>query len=167
MPEVRGYSLSQVILHWLIVGLIAFQLVFNDAIEDAFKSRIDGEAIDGGMQTGASVHVAIGLTILVLAAIRLGIRLRRGAPPVPPQHNAAIRIVARATHGLLYAFIFLQPLSGGAAWFLGIERAAGVHSTLVWYVFPIVLALHVGGALAEHFWFRTDVLKRMLKPDRG
>jgi cytochrome b561 len=166
VKETKGYSLLQIVLHWVIVGLIAIQLLFNDAIEDAFEARLEGGAVDGGDGAGAMLHVAVGFAILVLAAIRVGVRLRRGAPPVPQQHNAALRFVARATHVALYVFIFLQPLSGGAAWFLGIERAAGLHSALVWYVFPLVLALHIAGALAEHFVFRTDVLKRMLRPEK-
>lgn len=166
MTRARGYSLLQISLHWSIVGLIAIQLLFNDAIEDAFEARLEGEAVGGAVQAGAMLHVAIGLLVLVLAAVRLGVRLRRGAPPVPPQHNGALRFVARTTHVLLYTFIFLQPLSGGAAWFIGIENAAAFHETVVWYAFPVVLALHVAGALAEHFIFRTEVLRRMLKPER-
>lgn len=167
MKETKGYSLSQIVLHWVIVGLIAVQLLLNDAVEKVFEARIDGESVEAGLQAGAAFHVATGLAILALAAIRLAIRLRRGTPAVPHQHNAVLRFVAQATHVLLYAFIFLQPLSGGAAWFLGIEQAAEFHETLVWYVFPIVLALHVGGALAEHFWFRTDVLRRMVRPEKA
>jgi cytochrome b561 len=28
----------------------------------------------------------------------------------------------------------------------------------------VLVALHVIGALAQHFWMRSDVLKRMLRP---
>lgn len=166
MAETRGYSLPQVVLHWVIVLLITLQLLFHDAIEDAFDDRMDGDAVRSEDELGAMLHVAVGITILVLAIIRLAVRLRSGAPPVPPQHNAAMRFVAKATHVVLYGFIFLQPLSGASAWFLGVETPARVHAFLVWYVFAPVVALHIAGALAEHFVFKTDVLKRMLRPER-
>jgi cytochrome b561 len=166
MREPRGYSLLQVALHWTIVVLIAFQLLFHDAIGDVFDDRMDGDAIRAEDQLGAMLHVAVGASILVLAIIRILVRLRRGAPPVPPQHNAAMRFVATATHVVLYGFIFLQPLSGASAWFLGVEMPAKVHTFLVWYIFAPVVALHIAGALAEHFVFRTNVLRRMLKPER-
>lgn len=166
MPEPQGYSRLQVVLHWTIVVLITLQITFREAIEDAFDDRIDGDAVRAEDQLGATLHVAAGLTILALAIIRLIVRLRRGAPPVPAQHSAAMRFVAKATHVVLYGFIFLQPLSGASAWFLGVETPAKVHAFLVWYVFLPVLALHIAGALAEHFVFRTNVLRRMLKPER-
>lgn len=166
MPEPKGYSSAQVALHWAIVILIILQLLFHDAIEDAFGDRMDGDAVRAEDELGAMLHVAVGITILVLAIIRLTLRLRLGAPPVPPQHNRAMRVVARATHVVLYGFIFLQPISGASAWFLGVETPARVHAFLVWYVFAPVVAAHIAGALAEHFVFKTDVLRRMLKPAR-
>jgi cytochrome b561 len=159
-----GYSLLQIVLHWTIAVLVIFQLLFHEGMEEAWDAREDGERATAGDELGAVIHVAVGVTILVLALIRLVVRLKRGAPPVPPQHPLPLRLVASATHLLLYGFIIVQPLTGAAAWFLGIEDAADVHELGRFVLIPLV-ALHAGGALAEHFVFRTDVLKRMLKPE--
>jgi cytochrome b561 len=49
---------------------------------------------------------------LVLAVLRLGVRLRRGAPPIPadlPWWQAA---GAKASHVLLYTLLIVMPLVG-------------------------------------------------------
>ncbi len=161
----RGYSLLQIALHWTIAALVAFQLLFHEGMEETWDAREDGERAAAADEAGAMLHIAVGATILVLALVRIVVRLTRGAPPVPPQHPLPLRLVASATHVALYGFLFLQPLMGAAAWFLGIEAAAEIHAFGPYVIIPLV-TLHAAGALAEHFVFRTDVLKRMLRPEK-
>jgi cytochrome b561 len=160
----RGYSFLQIALHWTIAALVLFQLLFHDGMEETWDALEDGERAAAADEAGAMLHIAVGASILVLALVRIVVRLTRGAPPVPPQHPLPLRLVASATHAALYGFLFLQPLAGAAAWFLGIEAAAEVHALGPYIIIPLV-ALHAAGALAEHFVFRTDVLKRMLRPE--
>lgn len=47
-----------------------------------------------------------------------------------------------------------MPLAGSAVVFLSSERVARVHFTL-WTVRLMLAVLHIAGALAEHFWFRS------------
>jgi cytochrome b561 len=166
MADRKGYSLPQIALHWTIAALVLVQLLFNEGMQEAWDAREDGERAAAADEAGATVHIVVGATILALAAIRLVVRLTRGAPPVPRQHPLPLRVIASATHVALYGFILLQPLTGATAWFLGIEEAAEIHELGPFIILPLV-TLHAAGALAEHFVFRTDVLKRMLKPERS
>ena len=59
-----------------------------------------------------------------------------------------------------------MPLTGATAWLFGVELAGEVHEFLK-NVLIAVVALHIAGALYEHFVTRSDVLKRMLRPERG
>ena len=162
----RGYSLLQIALHWGIAALVLFQLLFHEGMEETWNAREDGERAAAADDAGAILHIAVGASILVLALLRLTVRLTRGAPPVPPQHPLPLRLLASATHIALYGFIIVQPLAGAAAWFLGIEAAVELHELGPYIIIPLV-TLHAAGALAEHFVFRTDVLKRMLLPQIG
>jgi cytochrome b561 len=166
MPETapKGYSLLQVVLHWTIAALVTTQLVFNDDVEEAFDDRMDGDPVE--TMSGALVHVSIGVTILVLAVVRLAVRLKRGTPPVHDDKPAIINWLGYATHFLLYGFIFAMPLTGALAWFGGIEISAEVHEFGRFVLIPLI-GLHILGGLAEHFVFRNDTLMRMLRPQRS
>lgn len=161
MPQPKGYSPIQVTLHWTIAALVIFQLLVNEAMQHAFADRLDGERIEE--MGGALLHMGVGISVLVLAVLRLAIRIIRG---VPPPHDDAPRVLGwlgLATHILLYGFIFAMPLTGAIAWFFGIEASAELHELGRLILIPAI-GLHVLGALVEHFVFRNDTLKRMLRP---
>jgi cytochrome b561 len=161
-----GYSRLQIVLHWTIAALIAFQFLFHDAMEDAFDDRVDGDLVRGDELAGAWLHAGVGASILILAIIRVIIRLRRGAPKVHRDKPAFLIGIAYATHVALYGFIIAMPIVGAIAWLGLIEDAGDIHSTAASILLPLI-GLHVAGALAETFVFRNDTLKRMFIPDRG
>lgn len=156
-----GYSTTQIVLHWLIAALVLFQAFVNEGIKELWEAVDKGEAVAGGPH----LHVAIGMLIFALAVWRVVLRLMRGAPPAPAGEHPALKFVAVATHVLLYALIFIMPLSGAMAWFFGVGQAAGVHATLKVVLLALV-ALHIVGALAHMFVFRTGVMRRILVPQK-
>ena len=161
-----GYSLLQIVLHWAIAVLVVFQLVFNEEVQKAFSDRLDGSRDDS--ELGALLHVGVGLTVLALAVVRLVVRMRRGAPEAHATNPRVVNLIGVAAHWLLYGFIFLMPLTGAIAWFTGLELSARLHELGRLILIPLIGA-HALGALAEHYVFRTNSLRRMLKaepPDR-
>ena len=157
----KGYSALQIILHWTIAALVIFQLVVNEAMQDAFDDRIDGDRVEDF--PGAALHIVVGLTVLALALIRVIVRLYRGAPPAHDDKPAILNWIGYATHALLYGFIFAMPLTGAVAWFGLSEGSAELHELGRLILIPLI-GLHALGALAEHFVFRNDSLARMLRP---
>lgn len=160
MAQPKGYSTIQIVLHWTIAALVIFQLLVNEAMQHAFSDRLDGERIDE--MGGALLHIAVGIAILVLAAIRLVVRVMRGTPAPHQDTPALLNWLGHAVHILLYGFIFFMPLTGAIAWFFGVEFSAELHEIGRLILVPAI-GLHVIGALAEHFVFRNDTLKRMLR----
>lgn len=154
-----GYLTTQIVLHWTVAALVILQFLAYEGMEHAWDAYEDGEPVTTGPLV--VLHIATGITILLLAIWRIALRLRYGAPGLPESHPAALKFIAHANHYLLYAFLIGMPLTGASAWFLGIEGAADIHSTGRTILLALVL-LHVGGALAEHFVFRSNVLRRML-----
>ncbi|HEV2514205.1 MAG TPA: cytochrome b/b6 domain-containing protein [Devosia sp.] len=158
----KGYSLAQIVLHWTIAALVVVQLLVNEDIQDAFKDRTDGEPFEG--ETGALVHITVGLTILGLAALRLIIRFTRGVPEPHDTNPVVVNWLGHGAHVLLYAFLLAMPLTGAIAWFTGIELSAELHELGRLILIPLIL-LHALGALAEHYVFRTNSLARILKSE--
>ncbi len=158
----QGYSLVQIVLHWAIAALVVVQLLFNDDVQDAFRDRSDGRPFDG--ESGAMVHIVVGLTIFALALLRLAIRFGRGVPEPHSSNPPLVNFAGHAAHVLLYAFLFAMPLTGALAWFTGLELSAELHELGRLILIPLIL-LHALGALAEHFLFHTNSLIRMLKSE--
>ena len=162
-PQPTGYTRAQIILHWVIAALVIFQLIFGEDIVPAYRAFMKGTEPDSATLLPANIHIYIGLTILLLAVIRLALRFRYGVPPLPADENIVLQYIAKAAHIILYAAIFLMPVTGAAAWFLGIGSIGEIHE-IGKPVIIIAVALHAVGALWQHFVARTDVLKRMLRP---
>lgn len=173
-PEV--WSRSARLFHWLIAGLILVQGAIGLIMVELPRRP--------NIIPVYTLHKSIGLTILLLAVLRLGFRLWQKRPnplPLPGWQDA----MARMTHVSLYVLIFAVPFSGWLFdsasslrplywwWWLKVPSLTGgadksladlsrnVHETLFW-ILVVVAALHVAGALKHHFIDRDDTLRRML-----
>ncbi len=156
----KGYSATQIALHWVVAGLILFQLVFGEAMSGAWDAFEDGRTPD--MTLGVWAHIVAGIAVLIFALWRLKLRASRGAPEAP-QASALLMATAKWGHWALYAVLLLTPLSGLAAWYGGLTTAAEVHG---WFK-PVIIVLVAGHVLATlyHQFIRKDaLLMRMRRP---
>jgi len=167
-------------LHWLIAVLVLAQFVIGTVAEEM---KLTPAKLDLFVW-----HKSIGVTVLVLALLRLGWRLGN-PPPAPPAGTPGWeRKLASLAHWVLYALIFAVPLSGWwvsdasrvpfkAFFFVPMpdfiatdralqEAAAEVHEALT-ITLLVVVMLHIGAALRHHYLLRDDVLRRMLTGRRS
>jgi len=165
------YPKPLIALHWLTAAavLLAFVSGGNPAkAKDAFDV-LAGQA-----------HVASGLLVFALVALRLPLRAMFGTPAAEPGPRWQQR-AATAAHVGLYALMLVVPLAGWAA--LADKTAA---FTLVGIALPLpdanatwvrllgdthetlgnafiwLAGLHAVAALAHHFVLRDATLLRML-----
>jgi cytochrome b561 len=162
-------------LHWIIVALIITQVILAAIAAD----------LPLGMAKLATLarHKSVGITILLLAIIRLIWRFTNETPALPPTMKPYERVLAHVTHAGLYVLLFAMPISGWmmssarnfpVSWFNLVqlpdlvkpntalyEFLRDTHEVLAWTL-GIFVVLHVAGALKHHFIMRDDVLKRML-----
>ncbi|MGV1792216.1 cytochrome b [Rhizobium sp. A37_96] len=161
MPARFRYSVPQRILHWLVAMLVFFNLLFPDGM-NAWRHLVrNGQTPSPADIASANIHAYAGIAILLLAIVRLAVRFSSDAPAMPDGQPAFLHYMARVTHGLLYVLIFAMPLTGLAAYYLGIDTAAFVHGGPIKSLLWVVVVLHILGALVQHFYFRSDVLRRM------
>jgi cytochrome b561 len=170
----RSWGALSKALHWLIVLLIINQWViaeYADGLAGLAKLKALG------------LHKSFGMTILMLAVVRLLWRWMNPTPDLSAETKPWERILAKLSHFLLYALIFAMPITGwlmssakaySVSWFnlfafpnlVGkddhlFELMRDVHHAL-FKVLVAVAVLHIAGALKHHFIDRNDVLKRML-----
>lgn len=162
-------------LHWTIAVLILLVQV---------PAGLTMEAVGPGslQNTLYNVHKTTGVTILLLAIIRLGWRWAHPVPRLPADLPRWQSALAHTTHALLYLLLFLMPITGFLYTAMGgfpvpyfglydlarlvpenkpaAEVFKLVHVSLQ-YVLYALAALHVAGALQHHFIRRDWVLRRM------
>lgn len=166
-PAVERWTRHHIWLHWLAALLIAAQFVSGQWMPALFAARVESPGAGEGASGSwfAPLHIALGVTVFVLTAARLRDRLVHGRPPHPSGEPGWARRLARIVQVSLYALVLAMPIAGLVAWFGANESLAALHS-LAAKLLLALLALHVAGALANHYWFGTDVLRRML-PGHG
>lgn len=157
MPSPKGYSRTQIALHWGVALLIVLQFVLHEPIAEAWEViRKGGTA---AFDPVIALHVFGGLGVLAFVIWRLVLRARRGVPAAV-ETNAAQKLAAHAVHLGLYALMILMPVSGAVAWFGGVEAAGEAHEVMK-ALLLILVALHVLGALWHQFWLKDGLMLRM------
>ncbi|MAL78208.1 MAG: hypothetical protein CMN55_03700 [Sneathiella sp.] len=165
LPNEDRWTRLNITLHWLIVVLLAFQFFIGEWMVAFFDGGIEGKTMDALTVTFGYLHVVIGLSIFVAIALRLWDRLAHGRPPHWEGEPNWASVLARITHFGLYALLLIMPLAGLVSWWFSNEWIGDQH-VLASNVLMAFVALHIAGALANHFWFKTDVLRRIL-PGQG
>jgi len=97
------FSLLQRILHWLMAIMVLTMLFIGVAMVSTLRPRF---------LTLIAIHKPLGIAILALALLRLGVRLKLGAPPLPGDLPALQAIAAKLSHVVLYALLIAMPLIG-------------------------------------------------------
>jgi len=174
-PPSPGYRPVTKVLHWLTVSALLVQFVIGYTMEagDSGRGRGRGRGGESGRGRGRggdlevfgdngllTAHVVVGMTILVLAAIRLWWRRRSTLPPWAPGLSAAERRFAHRTEQSLYALLFVIPLSG--LWLVLISDDAVAIHVASHIAFFVVVSAHVGLVLKHQLINRDQLLHRMV-----
>lgn len=158
MPNARFYSRTQIVLHWLIMVLIFIEYASTDAIEALWQARMSGALPNAPVPDH---HVAIGIALFVLTLWRLWLFVRNGPPRLPRTTPSGFRFAVRTLDALFYVLIFALGLSGMSAWFFGNIGAARLHGVAEALLMLVIFA-HVGTALAQQFWLKTNMIGHMI-----
>lgn len=180
----HGYGALTKVLHWLTVGALVVQVVvgltmdtddpaaerreeraelLEERGEDAAEARVEAaeEAADAaGDRYVPPLHLALGLTIVLLAVLRL---LWRRSTPLPPwaEHLSARerRLEGRLERAML-TLLLVVPATGLLMLVVGHDWAPLHVAALL--CLGAVVAVHVGLVLAHTVVRRDRHLSRML-----
>lgn len=173
--DATRYGIVAQLLHWSVVVLIALQFALAQVAENLPLSPAKIGVL--------AQHKSIGITILILALLRLLWRCASSVPELPVTMKRAPRLAARASHILLYSLLITVPLFGWlmssarsfpVSWFgivtlpdlVGPDRAVyeWLHAAhgIAANALGVLALIHMAAALKHHFVDRDDVLLRML-----
>ena len=176
-PIETRFSPLQRALHWLMAIAILATLFIGVGM----VSTIRPDSL-----TLVSIHKPLGILILVLALIRLAVRLVKGAPPLPEDMPLPAKLAAKLSHLAFYALMIGLPLLGwgmlSAADYpvmVGsmqlpqiVPHSDGLH-TLLWnahrilaILFFFLIVVHLAAALF-HALIRRDGVFQAMAPWRS
>ena len=99
------FVLAARVLHWLMAIMILSMLFIGVGMVASVSER---------HAWLVSIHKPLGIAILILAVVRLIVRLRNPPPPLPADLPAIQKFAAHASHWLLYVLMIVLPLVGWA-----------------------------------------------------
>lgn len=175
------YGSLSVAMHWLMLLL----LVGVYAVINLQDLAAKGSALRAELKTW---HFMLGLTVLVLVAVRLATRMGSGpAPRIEPPIARWQQRMAGAIHVALYVFMIGMPLlgwfavsaKGDAVLFFGAQLPAligrdkalydslkEIHETIGTIGYYLI-GLHAAAALYHHYVMHDNTLARMLPQRSG
>jgi cytochrome b561 len=167
------FTVLQRLLHWLMAACILAMFFIGVGMVSTVMPKY---------VPLLATHKSLGITILVLALIRLGVRARYGAPPLPADLPEPMKLAAHLSHYALYALMIGMPLIGWAMQSAGaypvvvygsirlpaiLPQSAGLH-TLLWnahfylaFAFFALVLLHLAAALFHALVRRDGVFESM------
>jgi cytochrome b561 len=99
------FAVPQRILHWLMAVCILSMLFIGVGMVSTITTKY---------LTLVQIHKPLGIAILVLALIRLALRLYYGAPALPADLPAPMKLAAELSQYIFYALMIAMPLIGWA-----------------------------------------------------
>jgi cytochrome b561 len=172
MTAAHRFTPLQRLLHWSMAVAILAMLFIGVGMVSTIRPDY---------LTLVSIHKPLGLAILVLALVRLAVRLRAGTPGLPRDLPAPMKLAAGLSHYALYASMIAMPLLGwgmlsAAAYpveVLGVTLPAilpqndGLH-TLLWnahralaFAFFALILVHIAAGLFHALVRRDGVFAAM------
>ena len=160
-------------LHWVMAVCILAMLFIGVGMVSTVASEY---------LTLVNIHKPLGILILILALIRLVVRLRYGAPPLPLDLPEPMKLAAYLSHYALYALMIAMPLIGwamlsaaaypvvlfGNVWLPSILPLSDSLHTLLWnahfylaFLFFALILMHLAAALFHALIRRDGVFDAM------
>ncbi|MFM8700501.1 MAG: cytochrome b [Hyphomicrobiales bacterium] len=168
------YKLILRLLHWAMATLIILLVPLGFMLENLAGNPLQGFAYD--------LHKSLGISIFILAVVRIGAKLVVGVPDPEPSLPRLQKTASKLVHGALYGLVFLVPVFGylgtsmccSPIWFfwiwevpIRIEGGKDLASAMfkIHEIASITLAglagLHITAALYHVFIRKDGVFARM------
>ncbi len=169
----RRFTVLQRLLHWLMAICILAMLFIGVGMVSTVMPKY---------LTLVAIHKPLGIAILVLAVIRLVVRLGYGTPSLPADLPGPMKLAARLSHYAFYVLMIGMPLLGwgmlsaaaypvvlyGGAHLPAILPQSGSMHALLWnahfylaFAFFALILLHLAAALFHALVRRDGVFEAM------
>lgn len=172
MSEVTRYHPALIALHWIMALAILISLGMGMFVLDGM------EATDPAKMGLLQAHLVMGVSLLMLAIVRLVTRIRTPKPAKVVTGNPTRDKIGTGVHHLLYSLMIIVPLSGlalaysadlGNILFNHVGKlpkdfedftAHEVHGLFA-NIMLLAIGLHVAASLYHQFVLKNGLFSRM------
>ncbi|WP_428377362.1 cytochrome b [Lichenicoccus sp.] len=140
----RRYNPTAQALHW-VSALLMFIVIPLAWVMVALPKDA------ASRETYYMLHKSVGLTILVIVAVRLAWRAAHPAPPSPSSLAPWEHAAGRLSHWLLYLILVGMPFSGY------VMSAAGGHAVTFFGLFPLPGLPHNKAVSSDAHWVHVAI----------
>lgn len=103
MSDAKRFAAPQRFMHWLMAVCIVSMLFIGVGMVSTIAPKY---------LTLVAIHKPLGIFILILAIVRLGMRVTYGAPALPKDMPFMMRFAADSSQYVFYALMLAMPLIG-------------------------------------------------------
>jgi len=121
------FALATRLIHWLMAAMLLVMLFIG----------VTMVASPGHYHQLVAIHRPLGIMILILAVVRLVIRLSTTLPAFPPTMSPRERFIASASERLLCTLMFALPLIGWGMLSAGHYPIVMVGPVHLWGILPV------------------------------
>ena len=158
----KFYSLSQILLHWLIALLVFYQLVTSDYMQENYQTFLNTGDWPHYFSYKTKIHIAIWIFLLFGMLIRIYLRFKTKVPKLPPDISTLLTVIAKSSHFFLYFLLFLMPISGIAGWFWKLTFLITVH-ILSYEILLALILFHICAVMFHEGILGNKIIHRMLQ----
>ena len=172
------YSGVAISLHWMIAMMVLLLVILGLTMTDIPRGTPERSMY-------YNFHKSVGLTVGILMLVRLWWRWRCPPPPLPTDMPRWQVVSSKISHGLLYACLFIMPLSGFAAtqftkWglkYFGLFKIPPmafvdksiykilqeIHQILGWLLM-FLITIHILAAIKHSIFDENKIMQRIVIP---
>ena len=182
-PKTR-YDGVAMIIHWVTAVLMIYMVFLGeDLIKSGMRAARSGDAANATFLP--SIHVSIGVTLLLLTLLRVVWRLVHTPPAYPANMKRYEVVGSKSLHGIFYLLLLGLPITGWLSFGEVAARLPALAGTTFFGAMPVPLApvttrifgemhglgsnlamaligLHVLAALKHQFIDKDSIFSRIL-----
>ncbi len=154
------YNKFHILIHWLVVVIILFQMITGDKIALEFLA-IRNEAItNNGNTSNSQIHILGGVFIFLLMAVRIFLKIKFGIPIPTKKTNALLKFLSTFVHLGIYFILFAIPITGLLAFSTVNVDLAIVHKILVNILYLFIM-IHLIGVAYHQIFLGDNIMQRI------
>lgn len=146
--ERTRYDAVAMIIHWITAILMIFMVIFGeDLMKEGEHAAKAGDVANATFEP--SIHVSLGVAILLLTVLRIIWRVTHAAPPYPATMKRYEVVASKSLHGLFYLLLIAIPLTGWLTFGGFLAEVPAMEGVRVFGMFPVPVAPVTGKSFKE------------------
>ena len=136
------YNKFHILIHWLVVVIILFQMITGDKIALEFLALRNEAITNNGNTSNSQSHILGGIFIFLLMAIRIFLRIKFRVPTPTKKTNALLKFLSTFVHMGIYFILFAIPITGLLA-FSTVNIDLGISHKILVNILYLLSLIHI------------------------